>query len=158
MAYVKRLCLWTSALLRRQGGIRALCNCSPLNAAFPWKSVLQNIVSDRYQVRPSVTRSCYSKVNTVKGDSKCSGQTLKPVTISFADVAGSKPGRYLTVTFDNGEQSQMMSLWLRQNCHCSDCVDPGTNQRKVFADRLEGSPRLESAVIMGKFCALVIRT
>ena len=62
-----------------------------------------------------------------------------------ADISSFAEGKYLTVTFDNSQQSQLISQWLRQNCHCPECIDPGSNQRKVLADKLLGSPKLKSA-------------
>ena len=66
-----------------------------------------------------------------------------------AEVLSHAEGKYLTVKFDSGQQSQLISQWLRQNCHCAECIDPGSNQRKVYADKLLGSPRLKSAHVAG---------
>ena len=66
-----------------------------------------------------------------------------------ADVPSAAVGKYLTVKFDNCQQSQLISQWLRQNCHCPECIDPGSNQRKVYADKLLGSPRLKLAHVAG---------
>ena len=67
-----------------------------------------------------------------------------------ADISSFAEGKYLTVTFDNSQQSQLISQWLRQNCHCPECIiDPGSNQRKVLADKLLGSPKLKSAYTAG---------
>jgi DUF971 family protein len=66
-----------------------------------------------------------------------------------ADIFSFAEGKYLTITFDNNQQSQLISQWLRQNCHCPECIDPGSNQRKVLADKLLDSPRLKSAHIEG---------
>ena len=66
-----------------------------------------------------------------------------------ADIPSATRGKYLTIKFDNNQQSQLISQWLRQNCHCPECIDPGSNQRKVYADKLLGSPRVTSAHIAG---------
>lgn len=66
-----------------------------------------------------------------------------------ADAPSAAEGKYLIIKFDNSQQSQLISQWLRQSCHCPECIDPGSNQRKVYADKLLGSPRLQSAHIAG---------
>ena len=66
-----------------------------------------------------------------------------------ADISSFAEGKYLTLIFDNSQQSQLISQWLRQNCHCPECIDPGSNQRKVLADKLLGSPKLKSVYIAG---------
>ena len=88
--------------------------------------------------------------------SRCALVSTSPVEDSpglpgvlSADISSFAEGKYLTITFDNSQQSQLMSQWLRQNCHCPECIDPGSNQRKVLADKLLGSPKLKSVYIAG---------
>ena len=67
-------------------------------------------------------------------------------------VSPANSGKHLLVRWDNGEESKLLSQWLRFNCQCPECVSPSTNQRTLYADKLLPWPRICSATIKGLTC------
>ena len=64
-------------------------------------------------------------------------------------VSPVKSGKNLFVKWDDGEESRLLSQWLRFNCQCPECVSPASNQRMLYADKLLSWPRISSATIKG---------
>ena len=144
---VRNLSLWTSPL-QRYGRLKTLCGTLAFSLPGKINSRSTNCrLNESYEV-------CRSNYCNLSGPTSERGTPMDKRMILSVDIAtnssiNSVAGKYLTVAFDNGEQSRMMAVWLRHNCHCPDCVDPGTNQRKVYAHRLELSPTLKSASLEG---------
>ena len=65
-------------------------------------------------------------------------------------VSPANSGKHLVVKWDNGEESKLISQWLRFNCQCPECVSPSSNQRMVYADKLVFWPRISSSTIRGE--------
>ena len=148
MAYARKV--WSSILLHgsKTRTLSSLCVREPRNNNFRISSGLSG---NNLLIPHQVTHGCVCSVSSsVTGNSgECSSPLSKAKLLS-ADIDSSESsGKYLTVKWESGKQSHLFSKWLRQNCHCPECVDPGSNQRKVFADKLVGSPRLDSTVITG---------
>ena len=68
---------------------------------------------------------------------------------NIVDVSPVNSGKDLLIKWDNGEESKLLSQWLRFNCQCSECVSPSTNQRMVYADKLVLWPKISSSTIKG---------
>ena len=132
MAYVRKLYQWTSVFQRV--GVRTWC--SP---------------ASRLPMRSTICRNEQLACRNMSGTAASDRARKSPIlTTNIIADSSANIGKYLTVKFNNGKESKMLAIWLRHNCHCSDCVyRPDTKQRKVFADKLEGSPTLQSATLEG---------
>ena len=67
-------------------------------------------------------------------------------------VSPANSGKYLLIRWDNGEESKLLSQWLRFNCQCPECVSPSSNQRMLYADKLLSWPKISSSTIKGWAC------
>ena len=92
-----------------------------------------------------VLRNCSTNISA-----ECSEPDKKILSVSPTNS-----GKHLFIRWDNGEESKLLSQWLRFNCQCPVCVSPSSNQRMLYADKLLSWPTISSATVRGLFVVLI---